>query len=321
MGDAISRTSRVMAAGISVPTRRLTPWLGVLGVALPLVAGPVAAEVRGAQGVRSLGTTVNAVRDGRCSSGACDISGGSRFGPNLFHRFEAFDTRGGITGVRIQSEGARNVMVGVLNVAGTYLDQPVSLSTKGNLFWLSPGGIQIRGAGGFHNVQHLQLSTATALKFGSGVWDALNSTVEQSALLLDDPIRGGEGLLTDPAALQELGLQSNGDLSLDGGSLTVDESLLLDSQGGNVLLQAMGLQAPGGAMALRGRSITLDASILDVSSSTGLGGSVLLQGDSLNLFHSRIDASGWSGGGQIGLDGRHASRAAAHAAVNGPSGR
>ncbi len=63
-------------------------------------------------GPRSLGTVVNGIRDGSCSSGLCAVSGGTGAGRNLFHRFGAFDTRGGITGVRIESGGYRNVLVG-----------------------------------------------------------------------------------------------------------------------------------------------------------------------------------------------------------------
>ena len=225
------------------PGTRLGVGIGVLTVALGLV--PARAEVSGVPvGGPSLGTVINGVTDGVCSSGPCAVSGGTGAGANLFHRFGAFDTRGGITGVSIQSGGYQNVIVGVMSALGTTIDQPVSLSAPGNLFWLSPGGIRLGGAGGFVNVQQLQLSTATGLRIGGGVFDALGTTAAQAAALGGEPLRGSAGLLSDPATLLQQGLASNGDISLADGLLTVDHSLLLDSQGGNVLLQAAQLQAP-----------------------------------------------------------------------------
>ena len=282
---------------------RLRPLLGLLGIALPLAALPVQADVKGADGPRGLGTMVNGVRGGSCGAGLCEVSGGTRAGRNLFHGFADFNTRGGISGVRIQSDGFRNVMVGVMSRLGSFIDKPVSLSSKGNLFWLSPGGIQIIGAGSFQNVQHLQLSTATGLRFGtSGLWNVLSSTAEEVASLQDDPIRGSAGLLTDATALQELGLQANGDLSLDGGTLTVEESLLLDSQGGNVLLQAAGLQAPGGVVEVSGREVLASNSSVDVSRSDGMGGRVAISAERVQLSGSRLDASGRLAGGEVSLE-------------------
>jgi hypothetical protein len=258
--------------------------------------------VKGVDGAKSLGTVVNGVRDGSCNSGLCQISGGTGAGRNLFHRFGAFDTRGGISGVRIQSDGYRNVMVGVINPLGSFIDKSVALSSKGNLFWLSPGGIRFGVGGGFVNVQHLQLSTATGLRIGAGLFDALGTTADQASLLLDEPLRGRAGLLTDPTSLSEIGLQANGDLSLDGGTLTVEESLLLDGQGGNVVLQAAQVLLPGGAVEISGRDVRASGSTVDVSNTSGTGGSVAVSGETVSLSSSRIDASGSGGGGVIELE-------------------
>ncbi|MFM7674730.1 MAG: CHAT domain-containing protein [Synechococcus sp.] len=253
------------------------------------------------EGARSLGTVVNGVRDGSCDSGLCAVSGGTGAGGNLFHRFGAFDTRGGVTGVRIESGGYSNVLVGVIHSLGSFIDQPVSLSSKGNLFWLSPGGITISGAGGFHNVQHLQLSTATGLRLGSGLFDVFGTTADQAALLSSEPLRGSAGLVSDPATLSALALERNGDLTLSGGLLTVEESLLLDAQGGHVVLQAAQVLLPGGQVDIAGREVSLENSQVDVSSAAGLGGSVKVDTKTLSLAGSRIDASGAIGGGEVSL--------------------
>ena len=299
-----SRSAADRTVSLPVRIRPHGRWLGLglsLGVSLLVLEPPLRAEVRGAAGAKSLGTLVNGSRDGACGAGLCEVSGGTAAGRNLFHRFETFDTRGAITGVRIQSDGYRNVMVGVLSPLGTFIDKGVALSSKGNLFWLSPGGIAISGAGGFQNVQHLQLSTATGLRFGAGLFDALTSTAEQAALLVDEPQRGPAGLVTDPAGLSALGLQANGDLSLADGALTVEESLLLDSQGGNVLLQAAQVLLPGGAVELSGRGISATGSTVDVSSSTGVGGRALFSGETVSLNQSTVNASGALGGGAVSI--------------------
>lgn len=71
--------------------------------------------------------------------GLCD-PGGTSAGANLFHRFSAFDTRGGITGVSLDVAGHRNVMVGVTHPLGSFIDKAITLSGPANLVWLSPGG-------------------------------------------------------------------------------------------------------------------------------------------------------------------------------------
>ena len=186
---------------------------------------------------RGLGTRVNGAEGGSCRSGLCGVSGGTGAGSNLFHRFDAFDTRGAIQGVSIDSSGYRNVIVGVVNALGSFIDKPVSLSSRGALFWLSPGGIAISGQGGFQNVNRLTLSTATGLRIGSASFDVFGTTAAQAAQLGAEPLLGREGLISDPVTLAAIGLQRNGDLSLNGGEITVERDLLLDAQGGHVLLE------------------------------------------------------------------------------------
>ena len=59
---------------------------------------------------------------------------------NLFHRFRDFDTRGAIRDVRFQTGKAKNLFVGVTSPLGTFIDKRIELSSKANLFWLSPEG-------------------------------------------------------------------------------------------------------------------------------------------------------------------------------------
>ena len=269
--------------------------LTVLLAGAPVLAG----EVRATGGALGLGTAVNGLVGGGCAAGLCQVGGGTRSGGNLFHRFSAFDTRGGITGVNFANGGSQNVFVGVTNPMGSFIDKLISFSSPGNLFWLSPGGIAISGAGGFANMQQLNLSTATSWRLGNGIFDAAGTTAGQAALLSGTPFRGAAGPFTDPASLAAIGLQANGDLSLSGGLLTVDESLLLDAQGGNVILQAARLQASGGEIHVTGRDVSISGSELNVTNQQGMGGRIAVKGGTVSVRDSRLDASGATGGGEV----------------------
>jgi hypothetical protein len=274
----------------------------VLGLALLATesarAEPIAQGIQATSGTRGLGTVVNG--GSGCGSGACQVTGGTGAGGNLFHRFNSFDTRGAITGVTFHNTGFNAVMVGVLNP--TVIDKAVALSQPGSLFWLSPGGISLQAGGSFQNVTNLTLSTATGLRVGSGVFDAWGTTAEQATLLSGVPLLGRQGLVSEAETLGGMGLLANGDLSIDGGLLTVDQSLLLDAQGGHVLLAGAQLTA-GESLHIHGDALSLEQSALDVSNGTGLGGEVRLEGQQIALRDVAIDASGRDGGGTILVGG------------------
>jgi CHAT domain-containing protein len=300
------------------------PRLGSLGLSLllgVLVSPAVAGEITATGGPLGLGSVVNGQLGGSCLSGSCAIGGGTSAGANLFHRFSAFDTRGAITGVTLDVGGHRNVMVGVTHPLGSFIDKAVSLSGPANLVWLSPGGIRLSGAGTFTNVQQLNLSTATSLRVGDGRFDVLGSTAAAVASLAGAPALGPAGLGTDPATLAQLGLTAQGDLAIDGGLLTVDGGLLLDAQGGHVLLGGARLQAPGGTVALQGEGVTLQDSTVEVSGPAG--GRIRVSGDRVSMAGSslRADATGAGRGGSIEVLGRDL--AEVHGAISargGPQG-
>jgi filamentous hemagglutinin family protein len=247
-----------------MPNPRAIGFWALLLAGAPLLAcgSALAGEVTASGGGLSLGTAVNGVVGGSCAAGLCQVSGGTAAGSNLFHRLSAFDTRGAITGVNVNTGGLPNVFMAVTNPAVSFIDKQVNFTGPTNLVWLSPGGISLSGAGGFANVQKLNLSTATGWRVGAGVFDAAGTTAGQAALLSGMPVQGLAGAVNDPAALNALGLQKNGDLSLAGGLLTVDQSLLLDAQGGNVLLQAAGVEARAGSVAIQGQSVLQAAPVV-----------------------------------------------------------
>ncbi len=201
-----------------------------------------------------LGTVVNQGCGSVAPGCALSIEGGTSAGSNLFHRFQSFDTRSNgtnapITGVTFQNgNGAANVIVGVLSP--THISVPINLLNQASLFWLSPAGITISGNGSFSNVTNLTLSTATGLRLTgiSGATQVFDVVETTSALGLDgDPEIGPTGLVTSTSTLSQLNpaLTNNGDLVLQGGLLTVDQSLLLDAQGGTVQIQGGTINGPG----------------------------------------------------------------------------
>jgi hypothetical protein len=222
-----------------------------------------AGEVSATQGPLDLGTRVNGVAGGRCQGGQCEVTGGTAAGANLFHRFNRFDTRGEIRGVSIQNGVHSTVVLGVLDPMGSFLNKGISLSSPAHLFFLSPGGLQVGAGAQFFNTPRLTLSTASSLGLGSGRFEVFRTTAAEAALLTGMPIRGKGGLGSDPAEAQRNGLTSGGDLVVDGGLIQVDEELLLDAQGANLLLQAGSqLAAPGGSVELSGKNVTVAAGAL-----------------------------------------------------------
>jgi hypothetical protein len=195
------------------------------------------------------------------------VSGGTAAGANLFHRFNRFDTRGEISGVSIQNGLHRTVVLGVLDPLGSFLNQGISLSSPAHLFFLSPGGLHVGAGAQFFNTPQLTLSTASSLRLGGGRFDVFRTTAAEAALLTGMPIRGVEGLSRDPAEAQRNGITNAGDLVVDGGLIQVDAALLLDAQGGHLLLQAGSqLAVPGGSVEMSGNSVTVAAGALVTTS-------------------------------------------------------
>jgi len=259
----------------------LTLPLALAGVTT-LLGVPALAQVS-ATGAGGLNTVVNGVVGGSCSSGLCNVDGGTAAGANLLHRFSSFDTRGAITGVQINNGGFSNVVVGVTAPLGSFIDKPVSLSTPGSLFWLSPGGIAVSGSGGFVNTTQLTLSTATSQRIGEGRFDVFGTTPQQAALLSGSPRTGAADLVLDPALRAIAGMAPDPEIVLQGVSLTVDRSLLVDN--------------PAGLVSVAG-------STLSAASSTGNGGSLTLTGTELWVDgSSSLLATGPTGGGLIQVGG------------------
>ena len=239
-----------------------------------LQAPVVRAEVKAGLG---LGSRVNGVEGGSCKAGLCRIDGGSDSGRNRFHRLSRFDTRGAIRGVEIQSDGVRNLVLGVTAVEGSFIDKAVSLTSPAHLFLLSPGGIQLMPGGTFLQLPQLTLSTATQLHFPGGVFDVFSTPRADLPPLNGDPFLGRLGLRGSVHG------EDRPWIRMDGIRIDVEESLLVD--------------APQG-------SIDITASQLSASNADGDGGSIALTADLIKVgADSQLLATGQRNGGEVLVGG------------------
>ena len=224
-----------------------------------------------------LGTRLNGVEGGRCSSGVCRIDGGSDAGRNRFHRLSEFDTRGAIQGVLIDSDGIRNLVLGVTAADGSFIDKSVSLTSPAHLFLLSPGGIQVMPGASFQQIPNLTLSTASQLQFAGGVFDVFNTPASAVAALSGNPFPGAQGLLSKhPGDLRPW-------IRIEGVTIDVDQALLVD--------------APGGR-------IDVESSRLSASNDSGDAGSLTLMADLVRVGEgSELLATGSGKGGLVQVGG------------------
>ena len=215
------------------------------------------------------GTRVNGSALGSCRSGSCLINGGSRSGPNLFHRFSQFDTRGAISDVTIDTHGKQNLIIGVTNQAGTLLNKPLRLASPANLFWLSPGGIWLGSGTRLHNVDSLLLSTASGMRIGGRSFNVFANSPWQANLPDDQPSLNWSAM--NPEKVDRVGLSefaSSQSITLDGVEITVANNLLADATGGDLLTR------PGAATNLHaGNSVILSGHKLDLHGLTITAGS------------------------------------------------
>jgi filamentous hemagglutinin family protein len=181
-----------------------------------------------------LKTRVNGSAFGTCSSGHCAISGGSRSGQNLLQRFNSFDTRNGITKVKLDTQGIKNIVVGVTSGSGTFLNKPLTLSTPANLFWLSPGGIWVGNGAMVSNVNNMLLTTAVGMKIGGNNFNVFNTKIGDVNAFSQAPDLIFDELGTPEANVSSLGLLGKGPIQFEGGQITVDRNLLINATAGSL---------------------------------------------------------------------------------------
>ena len=258
--------------------------LGVfLGMSSILNQSPASADIRAGQG-KSFDTKVNGQKGGRCSAGVCRISGGKKSGRSKFMRFKDFDTRGKIKRVDIDTGGKRNLVVGVTSPIGTHINKSIQLSSKANLYWLSPGGIHLGSGGGFVNVPSLNLSTTRSLRFGDGLFDVFKTRAANLDGLKGDPLSGSRGF----GGMEVLDVLNQADdtvpvIQMEGIDIRIDRDLFAD--------------APGGVVEVRESKISVGNDQVDRARLT-LTGEEVVVGDGTELMAVQA-----GGGGKIEVGG------------------
>ncbi|MFN9942532.1 MAG: hypothetical protein ACK56I_23980, partial [bacterium] len=108
-GYAIKRCVRMTA---NMKYQKILYWqLNILVLQACLLPNIAAAQISAG----GFGSRVNGSVYGTCTAGSCAVSGGSRSGSNLLHRFSSFDTREGIVNIKLDTKGLKNVIAGVTN--------------------------------------------------------------------------------------------------------------------------------------------------------------------------------------------------------------
>ncbi|QNI86494.1 putative conserved secreted CHAT domain-containing protein [Synechococcus sp. PROS-7-1] len=189
-----------------------------------------------------LGTSINGGSlDGQsCTSGVCQITGGTDAGSNKFHRFTRFDanrTGSAITGVTIEADSQSNVILGIASSSnGFNLNVPLSLDSGANLFIVSPDGITLSSGASFSNVTNLTLTNRSSLPIGQSQF-SVNSSFSETSLLTGTPSLNRQvNTLSNTASPITIGgltlsidgslyVHANSDLTLSNSTLDVPTSL------------------------------------------------------------------------------------------------
>ena len=221
-------------------------------------------------------TIINGIKGSNCITGNCIVSGGDKNGANIFHRFNSFDTRGSINSVLFKNENYKNVIVGVSSSKGSFINKPISLSKKGNLFWVSPGGINIGNGVDFINTSQLHLSTANSLHFSNGVFDVFSNRKYHFNQLDSNPLIKKEGFKYTQSNPNKIG-----NISLSGINVSIDENLYIDALDGNIAIKDTTIKTTkniGGEITVLGKEIKIEGSSKLISQGDKSGGLIQIGG-------------------------------------------
>ncbi|MEB3253567.1 MAG: filamentous hemagglutinin, partial [Synechococcus sp.] len=247
----------------SRPEKVIRFSLGVLlGMSVFVGEPAVRAEIRTSDR-KGLSTKVNGRKGGRCDKGICKISGGKNSGKNKFLKFKQFDTRGKIKSVEFDTGKRKNLIIGVTSPLGSFIDKSIRLSSKANVHWLSPGGIQLGAGAGFINVPRLNLSTSRSLQFQGGAFDVFNSRASDLKALIGQPLPGSNGFSHDLSDLNSVTADGTvPGIQMDGIDVSIDRSLFADALGGAVevrdsTIAVGGTDQPEARLTLTGDAVTI----------------------------------------------------------------
>lgn len=263
------------------------------------------------------GSLVNGAENVTCTSGICDITGGTDVSTSRFHSFEAFSLSSGDE-ARFESDGIEHIFTRITGSSRSDIDGLISTTTSGtDLFLLNPNGI-IFGPNSQLNIGGSFIaSTADSLVFDNGAIFAASPTqLSNSLLTINTPIGLQYG--TQNSSIQVQGPGNSLDILIDPdlGLLGVDRSSrpigLQVNAGETLALLSNGVTIPGGNLTAEAGHIEIGAvgqnSQIDVTPSAS--GWQFNYGDVQSFEDIRItqagslDVSG-EGGGAVHLQGQN----------------
>ena len=269
------------------------PLLALQFTVFTILLSPIQAAAQVSAG--GLRTRVNGSAVGTCATGQCAISGGRQSGTNLLHKFNSFDTRKGITKIKLDTQGLENIVVGVSSGSGSFLNKPLALTSPANLFWLSPGGIWIGNGAAVSNVHNLLFTTAIGMKIGGHFFSVFNTKISDTHLFNQAPDLHFIELATPEGIPNSLELLGNGPIRFEGGQIEVDRHLLVNATAGNLsTASGYGTQLhAGNSIGLSGQHIDLQ----DVAITAGAPGHWGL----VHVYSGPVQGTGQQG--SLHLDG------------------
>ena len=219
-------------------------------------------------------TIINKPNNSSCKIGYCNIYGGIKSGKNLFHKFNAFDTRGRIKEVKFFNESQKNVIVGVSSKNGTFINKPIKLEGLANLFWVSPYGLKIEKGGVFVNTKSLNFSTANSLNFSENIFDVFKNNKYHLKDFSSEPVFNNK-----PHSKKNNHNLANVEISDT--NIVVDEKLYIHSPNGSVHIDNSKLKTSAknnGEITITGESVFLTGNSHLISMGKDFGGLIQIGG-------------------------------------------
>jgi CHAT domain-containing protein len=223
---------------LGLPMLIKIPCLVALTASIGLLA-PTGAFGQGLVGLTpdtSAATTRTTVSMDVQNPGVAVVSNGQRSGPNLYHRFDQFDTtKDNLNrvffdmGIRGPDNVVNNMIVGVSSTSGSHISVPLVLSQPADLIFMSPYGINVSGQAGFgwgslagdiSNLSTIVLTTANRLDFDNSTMNffeilpadlSSKGSYPANSPLLPDGLSAFGSL---PGTIQPIGLIGSYDNSL-----------------------------------------------------------------------------------------------------------
>ena len=228
------------------------------------------------------------------------VDGGSRAGNNLFHSFSKFSVPENGSAIFNNTSDVENIISRVTGGSISNIDGLIKAEGSTNLFLINPNGIVFGPNAKLDIKGSFMATTATRLNFDDGKSFSTNDTSAQSLLSVSVPI----GLQFGETVGNIRFIGNNADNDPTVSLLTLETGKTLALVGGDVLLEAGSLSAPGGRIEIGsvGASGTVQVEPISTGWKLNYDSGQNLQDIQLSQI-SYIDTTG-DGNGDIQLYGR-----------------